>query len=466
MKWFFIILYILIILGVIYIERKNSTEAILWVVILLCLPYAGLLLYLVFGSTIGIKLTAYARKKRLGQRYEKISFETEEPMKNEVSEEDFQVMNFNRVYNNSVLTYYEEAQLFTDGRSHYDTLFRDIRNAKKSIHVEFYTIHHDVVGEKFVKALEKKAEEGVEVIVMCDFIANLSTPAKMFRGLIAAGGKVKRLKPYLTHFRSHRKIVVIDSDISYIGGMNIGKQYANMHKVKNPWRDTQIRLTGQCAQVLESCFIADWFCAVKNRELADAEKMADRVFATDFRRGIYPCQIVMGGVDTEKESVKMCYMSMIRSAKRRIRIQSPYFIPDESMLDALRTAAASGVEVELMIPGVKASFFLDPVTNHFCGQLLGYKAKVHKYHGYIHAKTMIIDDELCCIGSVNMDIRSLTTDDEICGVFYDNDLVRKYNEIYDNDIEKCDDYSLSEYEGRDRKERIREGFFLLFAPLM
>ena len=466
MKWFFIILYILIILGVIYIERKNSTEAILWVVILLCLPYAGLVLYLIFGSTLGIKLTAYTRKKRLKDRYDKMEADTLEVRPEEVSEEDYQVMNFNRVYNNSILTYYEDGEIFTDGRSHYTALFEDIKNAKKSIHVEFYTIHHDMIGERFVKALEEKAKEGVEVIVMCDFIANLSTPNKMFEGLVRAGGKVKRLKPYFTHFRSHRKIVVIDSDISYIGGMNIGKQYANFHKVKNPWRDTQIRLTGQCAQVLESCFIEDWFCAVKNKELKQAQQMADRVFASDFRRGIYPCQIVMGGVDTEKEAVKMCYLSMMRSAKKSIRIQSPYFIPDESVLDALRTAAASGVQVELMIPGVKASFFLEPVTNHFCGQLLHYKAKVHKYNGYIHAKTMIIDDELCCIGSVNMDIRSLTVDDEICGVFYDNELVRKYNQIYDRDIENCKDYTLEEFQGRSRKDKIREGFFLLFAPLM
>lgn len=157
-------------------------------------------------------------------------------------------------------------------------------------------------------------------------------------------------------------------------------------------------------------------------------------------------QFIAGGVDTDKEAVKMCYLSMIRSAKKRIRIQSPYFIPDASVLDALKTAAASGVEIELMIPGIKASFFLDPVTNYYSGQLLEYGTKVYKYKGYIHAKTMVID--------------------EVCGVFYENQLVQKYNAIYDQDIESCIPYTWEYFKERNKKERVLESIFLPFAPLM
>lgn len=143
-----------------------------------------------------------------------------------------------------------------------------------------------------------------------------------------------------------------------------------------------------------------------------------------------------------------------------------FLIPDASVLDALKTAAASGVEIELMIPGIKAGFFLDPVTNYYSGQLLEYGTKVYKYKGYIHAKIMIIDDELCCIGSANMDMRSLMVDDEVCGVFYENDLVQKYNHIYDGDIHNGSPYTWEEFRNRDRKERIMESVFLPFAPLM
>ena len=179
-------------------------------------------------------------------------------------------MHFNAVYNGSEVTHYRDASLFTSGKSHYERLFKDIRSAKKCIYVEFYTIHHDPVGEAFVNELAKKAREGVEVLVMCDFIANLSTPRKMFDPLTHAGGQVIRVKPYLTHYRSHRKIVVIDHEISYIGGMNIGKQYANMAKVKNPWRDTQVRLEGVCSLVLEKYFLTDWLCSVKRSGRSDA----------------------------------------------------------------------------------------------------------------------------------------------------------------------------------------------------
>lgn len=135
-------------------------------------------------------------------------------------------------------------------------------------------------------------------------------------------------------------------------------------------------------------------------------------------------------------------------------------------MDALKTAAAAGVKIRLMIPGVKASFFLDPVTNYFCGQLLEYGMEVYKYRGYIHAKTMVVDEELCCIGSVNMDMRSLMVDDEVCGVFYSNELVKQYREIFEQDILHCSPYTLEMFQGRTQKERIMASIFLLFAPLM
>lgn len=478
-KLILLLIYILLILTVIFLERKSPTEALLWVLVMVCLPYAGAVLYLVFGSTMAIKLTAFFRKKRLAPIPESTPApgrQADAPALPFLSEEDMQVMHFNAVYNESEVTHYRNASLFTSGKSHYESLFQDIRAAKQCIYVEFYTIHHDPVGEAFVSELAAKAREGVEVLVMCDFIANLSTPRKMFAPLTSAGGRVIRVKPYLTHYRSHRKVVVIDHEISYIGGMNIGKQYANMAKVKNPWRDTQVRLEGVCSLVLEKYFLTDWLCSVKRCDRSDAVARLNAVA----EHGVSPsafspapssspeglCQFIVGGVDNDREAVKMCYLSMIRSARRSIRIQTPYFIPDASVLDALKTAAASGVQIELMIPGIKASFFLDPVTTWYCGQLLEYGAKVYKYNGYIHAKTMVIDEELCCIGSVNLDMRSLMVDDEVCGVFYSNELVRRYTSLFKEDIGSCVPYTKEQFADRGRKERFQESIFLMFAPLM
>lgn len=466
LKAILLIIYIVTILAVIFVERKNPTEAMLWVLVMVCIPYAGMVLYLIFGSTTAIKLTSAFRRRRLSRRLPAAKAPENLLTDQQFSEEDLQVMQFNANYNNSPLTYYDDYQLYVNGESHYRALFQDIKQAKECIHVLFYTIHHDVMGEALVKSLTEKAKEGVTVLVMCDFIANLSTPRKMFRPLVEAGGKVIRVKPYLTHYRSHRKIVTIDHKIGYIGGMNIGKQYANLAEKKNPWRDTQIRLTGMCTAALDAYFMTDFLCAVRQKDWEDMVKYMESIHFPPQQKSENLCQFVVGGVDNDREAVKMNYLSMIRSAKKKIRIQSPYFIPDASVLDALKTAAASGVKIELMIPGIKASFFLDPVTTYYAGQIMEFGAKVYKYHGYIHAKTMTIDNEICCIGSVNMDIRSLMVDDEICGIFYANDMVEEYISIFENDIQNCDPYLYDHFLKRSQKEKIAECVFLPFAPLM
>ena len=459
--------YVLTILGIIFVERKSPTEALMWVLVVVCLPYFGLLLYLVFGSTVPIKITAWSRERKLRKQFDVIPPQQEAPVSDEqISDEDREVIRFNSIYNNSQLTSYKDIELLTSGEAHYRRLFGDLKAAKDCIYIEFYTIHHDIMGEALVKTLTEKAKEGVKVLVLCDFIANISSPRSMFKPLMDAGGRVIRVKPYLTHYRSHRKIVVIDHEIAYIGGMNIGKQYANLAAKKNPWRDTQVRLTGACTQILEHYFFSDFLCAEHKRNWNESIKYVKSIQLPEVQQSGRLCQFITGGVDNRKEGVKMCYLSMIRSAKRSIRIQSPYFVPDVSILEALKTAAAAGVKIEIMIPGISSSFFLEPVTMYYAGQLLEYGARVYRYNGYIHAKTMIIDDELCCIGSVNMDMRSFQVDDEVCGVFYPNVLVKKYSSIYDEDITHCKEYTWDEYKTRSTFQRFKEGIFLLFAPLM
>lgn len=466
MKVLLLLFYILPILAVIFLERKSPNEVMLWVLIMICLPYAGILLYLVFGNTISIKLTALLRNARLKKRLGSLHPLRMEPDTRTLSDTDKKVAEFNWTYSHGRLSCYETAEFLTSGKAHYERLFEDIQNAKQYIFMEFYTIHHDLMGEALVKALTEKARQGVAVLVMCDFIANLSTPQKMFRPLIEAGGKVIRLKPYLTHYRSHRKIVTIDHQISYIGGMNIGKQYANLHEKKTPWRDTQIRMTGACTAVLDEYFLTDWLLAAGPKDWNSTVESLQNISMVKYPSTDKLCQFILGGVDNDRQSAKMCYLSMIKNARKQILIQSPYFIPDSSILDALKVAAASGVKVVLMVPGIKASFFLDPETTFYAGQLLQYGATVYKYHGYIHAKTMTIDDEMCCVGSVNMDMRSLMIDDEICGVFYSNELTKKYLAQYEEDIRNCTEYTLEEFEHRPGKEKIAESVFLPFTPLM
>lgn len=453
------------ILSVIFLEHKNPHEAIMWVLVISALPYFGVFAYLIFGNTINIKISRLLRSRRFKKRSQ-VYNEFHRLMQGDISDTDKSVALFNYNYNHAIPTTHDSVSFFTSGEAHYKALFEDIERAKSSIHVEFYTIHEDEVGKAFVKLLSEKAKEGVTVTVICDFLANIHTSHKMFAPIVKNGGYVKRIKRSLTHFRSHRKIVTVDGEIAYIGGMNIGKQYANRAKVKNPWRDTQVRLTGACVAVLENHVNMDTICTMNDKEdkrFRDACSIVPIPNTGDFSN---MCQFMVGGIDDDKESIKMCYLSMIRSAKSKICIQSPYFVPDDSLLDALKVAAASGVQIEIMLPLIKSSFFLEPVSDFYANELVQYGAKIFKYKGYIHAKTMLIDQEICCVGSVNIDVRSLKVDDEICGVFYNNTLVEEYAQIFREDIENCICFDSEKFAHRSKAQKIKERFFLLFAPLM
>lgn len=465
-----VLFWILLVVSVIFFENKNPGEAVFWVVMIVCIPYVGVVLYILFGSTVSIKLTRFVRKRRFTAEWRKHAYDSVQFTQNDdaqsFSRVNSKVIRFNRRYNHCPLTACSDYKFFLDGKSHYEQLFKDIDNATESIHILFYTIHNDSAGHALVAALTEKAKQGVKVWVMFDALANFSSPPSMYRVLKKEGAVVKRLKPFVHQFRSHRKIVIIDSKIGYIGGMNIGNKYMSMNKRKTPWRDTQIRLTGDCICELEEYFLKDWIGVLSKKQCLSMVPEFFDIAARMEKKGGIPCQFVAGGVDTDDESIKKCYLSLIGSAEKSIKIQSPYFVPDKSVLDALQIAASSGVSVEIMLPKMKSSFFLDPVSRYYSGQILKFGAKVYKYKGYIHAKTLTVDDELCCIGSVNLDIRSLCIDDEICGIFYDTALVNQHLKIFENDLINCEEYTYRQFENRSSGQKLAEHVFLLSAPLM
>lgn len=467
------IINIALILSVVFIEHKNPNEAVLWIAVLTIFPIVGIIFYLIFGSTLGIKIRYLIREHKLSKGYYKYVYEqlnqvksryiySEDPMKNNLKG----MVEFNLNYSHGLITKYNEIETIISGKEKYNRLFKDIKEAQKSIHIEYYSIHNDEVGIALVEALTKKAEQGLDIKVMFDKMGSITTPMKMFNPLIKSGGKVRSVKPYFTHYRNHRKIVVIDGKIAYIGGMNIGKQYANLGKKKNPWRDTHIRIRGDGVYVLQYYFLGDWIFANKKENIDFYNKNIEVLFPTHNINNYLPCQFVEGGVNTEKESIKMSYLKMITSAKDRILIQSPYFIPDSSIFDALKMALASGVKVEVMLPEIKASFFLQPVGDYYIDKLLEYGIKIYKYKGYIHAKTLSIDGLVTCIGSVNLDIRSLQVDDEICGFIYDENFTRKHELIFENDKKSCNELDYEKFIDRGFWRKAQERFYRLFEPLM
>lgn len=476
MSWQWMVLLtinLILIFTIIFVDHKKSGEAVLWVLVLILLPVVGILFYLSFGSTIGIRLTYKIKSHRLSQEYRSFWLDELESVKNkkiplpcgsDTGMQDLILFNLN--YCESLLCEKNEVDILTDGREKYRLLFEDIENARESIHIVYYGIHRDTIGLALVELLRKKAKQGVKVRLMYDGVGSFGTPKKMFAPLRRAGGMVKKIKPYLTHFRNHRKIVVIDGKIAYTGGMNIGEKYAGMDRVKTPWRDTQIRVLGDAVYLLQYYFLYDWFFVHPLSKVGLYDDELTALFPSHTVASELPCQVIASGVDTDKEFIRMSYLKLIASAKKKILLQTPYFIPDSTILDALKIAAASGVSIEIMLPGVKSSFFLQPVTNHYIAELLEYGVKVYHYHGYLHAKTLSIDDCVTVIGSVNMDIRSLSVDDEICTVFYSSAFAKRHEEQFALDRQNSDLLDNAAFLKRGMLQKAVERFFLLFAPLM
>ena len=468
-----LILRILAILAVIFFEQKKPSEALFWVIIILISPILGVPLYFIFGATIGFTWARIWRKKQYTDLYMQVlQAELQKAHEQRAAEiatkqpEVSGLVRLNAVLGDSVLLQHNSVQIFTGGQKKYAQLFADLEAAEISIHMEYYGFHPDKVGKKVIEVLTRKAEEGIDVKLMFDGIGGLRMRNRYFKNYLRAGGMLVRTKSIFTHFRNHRKIVVVDGRIAYTGGMNIGKQYIDEHKKKTPWRDTHLRVVGDACYSLQYFFLSDWIVNSNARRTGLTPHLIRKLFVPhDVRETLY-CQVVAGGVDDERQSIKMGFLKMIAAAKYKIVLQTPYFIPDETLLNAFKMAAAAGVEVEIMLPQVSPSFFLKPASDYYIAQMLPLGVKVYLYDGYLHAKTMVVDDNQCVIGSANMDIRSMEVDDEVCIFFYGEEMNARYTHVIAADKKRCTKLDVQAFLNRSIWRRMNERIFALFAPLL
>lgn len=472
MEMFEAILRVVLIFLIIFVERKKPAEALLWIALVFVAPIIGGVIYLIFGSTLRIKLAYQLRSRPLYKPYLQVLSSQLTQFENEtfplpLNEEERALLRFNLTYSEGGISIRNKVKIITTGQEKYDLLFEDIAQAEHHIHVAYYSIHKDRIGKQLAKLLTEKAKEGVEVKVICDGIGSMGSRLFLFQPLIRAGGEVKMIKPLFSHFRYHRKIVVIDGRIGYTGGMNIGTKYLGEHPKKHPWRDTQLRMRGESVRMLQYFFLYDWLFAnwgdVSPKYLEEAESLFPPV---DHVYELMPCQIIGGGVDTDKQAIKLSYLRMVSLARKKIVIQTPYFIPSSSFLEELKVALSSGVEVTLHLPARNAGFFLDPVTRYFVSQLLPLGLRVFRYEGYVHSKAIRVDDAITAIGSVNIDVRSFEVDDEIYALFYGKEMAKRYDSILEDDFSHSHEIDYEAFENRSLLAKASERFFLLFSPLM
>lgn len=463
-------------IAVVFFERKNPSSSLAWVLVLVFLPVIGFILYLFLGS--GYK--ANKRRKYMLKRIADNLYDTFiiKHLNIERSAEFIhrhgncaRLLTYLENAGDGVFTDNNSADVFIDGKEMFERLFDDLRKAEKHIHVLFYIIRNDRLGRELVDILTEKAKQGLEVKLIYDCIGTMMAFDTMFHGLKKAGGMVMPFSPLFSslnshlrlNYRNHRKIVVIDGVIGYVGGMNVGEEYANGDKKLRPWRDTHLRITGSAVWFLQERFMMDWaYSAAADPKQSDLSSY----FPDPIGKGNLGMHIISSGPDTLESPIKSGLLEMIYAAKKNIYLQTPYFAPDQSFYDALRIAAHSKVDVRLMIPKISDYQIVQRTTLGYVRDVLSCGVKVYMYNGFIHAKTMVIDGIATTIGTTNITNRSFTLDFEVNAFIYDKDFSERYENIFHQDLLVSERVGPEFFHKQSYLTRASYNFARLLAPLM
>jgi cardiolipin synthase A/B len=337
-----------------------------------------------------------------------------------------------KVHRKSYPVRQSNIDLITSGPDLFEKLFHDINNAKKHIHILFYIVKNDKISGEFLSLLKKKAEEGVEVRLLLDWVGSLRVKRKLIAGLKEAGVRfafchVPKL-PYLLYSsqsRNHRKITVIDGCIGYLGGYNIGKEYVNLDTKLCPWRDYHLRFTGESVEDLQSEFLCDW------RDAAGTDLLGNTAYFPALSKGSFRHQLI----PSEAGYLEETFLAIIRNSRRRIIIGTPYFIPSPALFQELQRAVDRGVNLSIIVPSKTDHLLVKEASFPYLRVLLKKGAFVYQYmNGFYHAKILLSDDTVCDIGTANFDKRSLYLNHELNCYIYDKPLIQRAEKVLEQDM--------------------------------
>ncbi len=457
-------------MSLVFIERKEPTTTWAWLIILLIFPGVGFIIYLLFGQNLSRQ--KIFREKKISDRLKVTELRNEQHISeakeyNNHTFKDLVLMHCNS--SGAKYTVGNEVTTYTNGEIKFKSLLEDIKNAKEFIHIQYYIFRFDDLGETIINELRKRALEGVEVRLLYDAMGSRRINKKTLKYLNDCGIKVSVFFPaFFKHinlrvnYRNHRKIVVIDGEIGYVGGFNVGNEYVNRGKQFKFWRDTHIRIRGAAVAELNKRFMLDWDYAA-DENINDM----DKYFPKAKMYGDIGVQIVSSGPDHMEEYIKNGYMKIINNAKKYVYIQTPYLVPDEPMIEALKLAALSGVDVRILVPGSPDHFFMEWMLSANIGIMLDYGIKIYRYQkGFIHSKTIVSDGEVCSIGTANLDIRSFKLNFEVNAFIYGEKVAKEQEEIFYKDQEDSILVIRDEYDKRTRGLKIKESLIRLVAPIL
>jgi len=467
--------YILAISAVITVVLKNinPTKTLSYIIFLVLFPFLGLLVYYLFGQEYR-KNKIFNRKHVLNQKTIKsINSELELDGKDIRRVDDYldhKVKLVKLLYSNknSPLTLCNDIKILKNANKKFDTLLRDLEQAKNHIHFEYYIITDGKIGTKILDVLCTKAKQGIKVRLTYDDVGS-KLSSRMKQKLNNSGVQHFPFMPVLfsrftgkMNYRNHRKIAIIDGEIAYVGGINISDEYINEENDNLYWRDTHLRLEGEAVKSLQINFFTTWDF-VSNEKL----KIDTSYFPKVTCKNNVAVQIAASGPDTDWANIMEAIFTAITSAVDYIYITTPYFVPNSQIVTALQVASRSGVDVKLIIPKISDSWTVKHATNSYLESLFDADIKVYCYtKGFIHAKTMVVDDIFSTIGTSNMDYRSFNINFEVNAFIYDIENSKILKAHFLDDLKDCELVNKEKWENRPKFEKFKESYCRLWSPLI
>lgn len=444
------LLAITVILKVLY-DTRSTTKALAYILFIVFVPFVGMIFYFSVGINYR-KRKLYSRKIiqdgpiRNSIRDVMIAY-SESISKSGLLDNRYQKLSeYIRQAGSSPLTANNEVKLLINGEEKFPELLKALENAKSHIHIEYYIYEHDITGNAVADVLIKKAKEGVEVRFLYDDFGSHGLGKAFIKRLEDAGVQTAPFYKIIWYafanrinYRNHRKIIIIDGNVGFIGGINMSDRYRNDLQKENHlfWRDTHLMIKGISTSYLQYLFLCDWnFCSPVRLDY-DKIYFPDQLQNSKLVNDVV--QIAASGPDSAQPVIFYSLMEAIGSAKKNIYITSPYFIPGESLMDALIIAIQSGLDVKILIPGISDSKMVNAAARAHYTELLKYDVKIYQYNkGFVHAKTMVIDDNLAIVGSANMDYRSFDLNFEVNAMVYSQSIAKQLTDVFYNDIKDAD----------------------------
>ena len=457
----------------ILLDNRNPSKTAGYILILVFLPILGLIIYLYFGQDYR-KRKMFNRKSYAdsiviedwGNEYQR-QFEENMALAENHDKGIFQVAKMLQK-NYTALSQNNSIKILKNGEEKFADLFKALKNASHHIHIEYYIIEDDPLVADLLKILKEKAKLGVEVRMIYDDVGSSDLSRKFIKDIIKSGIEIHPFMqvrfPYFTstaNYRDHRKIIVIDGITGYVGGINLSARYLNNGTVSK-WRDTHLRIDGDSVRQLQIQFMLMWkFVAKKKLPITISYYPEVPTY-----RNI-SLQIAVSGPDSDWASIMLAFFKAISVARNYIYITTPYFIPNDQILTAIQSAALSGVEVKLLIPKKSDSVIVQAAMMSYVKELLLAGARVFLYNsGFIHAKTIVMDDSLSTVGTANMDYRSFNINFEVNAFIYDREIACELKQQFNDDLTHADELFLSRWEKRPLTKRLLESSARLLAPIL